>query len=114
MRHLGSGERRSDVKLEDTWCSKHDCSLGQRWIEGPGHVRLDMNIVKRVRIDESKHFEIGMDVRNILNTPWWADPDTNINSLNFGRMVASGTSGSNNADINTGARSFTINARVNF
>jgi hypothetical protein len=89
-------------------------TLGQRWIEGPGHVKLDTNLVKRIRIDENKQFEIRVDVRNILNTPWWADPETNINSLNFGKMTASGTTGSNNADINTGARSFTLNARLNF
>jgi hypothetical protein len=89
-------------------------TLGQRWIEGPGHVKLDANLVKRIRIDESKNFEIRIDVRNVLNTPWWGDPDTNINSLNFGKMTGSGTSGGNNADINTGARSFTLNARLNF
>jgi hypothetical protein len=88
--------------------------LGQRWIEGPAHLRFDANLVKRIRVDERKYLEVRLDVRNVLNTPWWADPDTNINSLNFGRMIASGTSGSNNADINTGARSFTVNARLNF
>jgi hypothetical protein len=89
-------------------------TLGQRWIEGPGHVRLDANLVKRIRIDENKSFEVRLDVRNLLNTPWWTDPDTNINSVNFGKMTGGGTTGSNNADINTGARSFTINARLNF
>jgi hypothetical protein len=29
-------------------------------------------------------------------------------------MTGGGTAGSNNADINTGARSFTLNARLNF
>jgi hypothetical protein len=89
-------------------------TLGQRWIEGPGHVRFDANLVKRIRIDETKNFEFRVDVRNILNTTWWSDPDTNINSLNFGKMTGSGTGGANNADINTGARSFTLNARLNF
>jgi hypothetical protein len=89
-------------------------TLGQRWIEGPGHVQLDINLIKRVRIDESKNFEIRVDARNILNTPYWSDPDTNINSLTFGRMLAAGTTGSNTADINTGARTFTLSARVNF
>ncbi|MBI2150378.1 MAG: TonB-dependent receptor [Acidobacteria bacterium] len=89
-------------------------TLGQRWIEGPGHVKLDMNLVKRIRIDESKQFEVRVDARNILNTPWWADPQTSINALNFGRMTASGTTGANSADINNGARSFTLTARLNF
>ncbi len=37
-----------------------------------------------------------------------------INPLNFGRMVAAGANGSNHAGINTGARSFTLNARFSF
>ncbi|MBI2150456.1 MAG: hypothetical protein HYU27_07610, partial [Acidobacteria bacterium] len=89
-------------------------TLGQYWIEGPGHVGLDMNLVKRIRLSESKLFEVRMDVRNILNTPYWSNPDTNINSATFGRMLASGTTGANNADVDNGARSFTINARLNF
>jgi hypothetical protein len=89
-------------------------TLGQRWIEGPGHVFLDVNLVKRIRIDETKQFEVRVDIRNFLNTPYWANPDTNINSVNFGRMLASGSTGANNADLNTGARSFTISTRLNF
>ena len=73
-----------------------------------------MNLIKRIRISENKQFEIRLDAVNVLNTPYWANPETNINSLNFGRMLAAGTTGSNNADINTGARTFTINARLNF
>jgi hypothetical protein len=89
-------------------------TLGQRWIEGPGHIGLDMNLVKRIRLSENKLFEVRMDVRNILNTPYWANPETNINSASFGRMLASGTTGANNADVDNGARSFSLSARLNF
>jgi hypothetical protein len=89
-------------------------TLGQRWIEGPGHIGFDVNLIKRFRVDENKNFEIRVDAVNVLNTPYWSNPDTNINSLNFGRMLAGGTTGSNNADINSGARSFTLNARFTF
>jgi hypothetical protein len=70
--------------------------------------------MKRVRVGENKQFELRIDARNFLNTPYWANPETNINSLNFGRMLASGSTGSNNADINSGARSFTISTRLTF
>jgi hypothetical protein len=73
-----------------------------------------MNLMKRIRIGETRQFEVRVDARNFLNTPYWANPDTNINSPNFGRMLASGSTGSNNADINSGARSFTISTRLNF
>jgi len=32
-------------------------TLGQRWIEGPSHTGLHVNLVKRLRIDETKVFE---------------------------------------------------------
>ena len=89
-------------------------TLGQRWIEGPGHIGLDVNLVKRIRLAESKQFEFRVDVRNILNTPYWSNPETNMNSLEFGKMLAAGTTGNSNADNRNGTRSFTLNARVNF
>jgi hypothetical protein len=90
-------------------------TLGQRWIEGPGHIGFDVDMVKKVKIDERKEFEVRIDVINILNTPRWLDPNTNINSSSFGRLTASDPAGSfQQSDIATGARTFTINARVNF
>ncbi|PYS33738.1 MAG: hypothetical protein DMG14_31110, partial [Acidobacteria bacterium] len=78
-------------------------NLGLKWIEGPSRLSLDMNLVKRVRIDESKTFELRLDAINLLNKPQWGDPVTNINNLNFGRITSA-----------TGNRSFIINTRVNF
>jgi hypothetical protein len=53
-------------------------------------------------------------VANILNTPWWTNPTTDVNSVNFGRITGSGVSGGSDADIQNGTRTFTINARLNF
>jgi hypothetical protein len=78
-------------------------NLGQKWVEGPSRLGLDMNVVKRVRIDETKTFELRVDAINLLNKPQWGDPVTSINNLSFGRIT--------NA---TGNRSFVINTRVNF
>jgi hypothetical protein len=90
-------------------------TLGRAWIEGPSHIGLDFNLVKRVRIAESKTFEVRVDVVNILNTPRWNDPILDINNQNFGKLTASDPSGSfQQSDTVTGARTFTINARLNF
>jgi hypothetical protein len=90
-------------------------TLGQRWIEGPSHIGFDVDMVKRVRIGERKEFELRIDAINVLNTPRWQDPNTNINSVSFGRLTASDPTGSfQQSDVTTGARTFTINARVNF
>ena len=78
-------------------------TLGKRWIEGPSRYSLDMNLIKRVRIDEAKEFEVRVDAINVLNHSNWGNPTVDINSNNFGRITTK-----------TGNRTFTINARLNF
>ena len=78
-------------------------NLGLRWIEGPKTINLDMNLVKRVKLAENKEFEMKMDAINILNHPLFAAPNLNIDSSSFGRITTA-----------TGARTFVLNARLNF
>ena len=90
-------------------------TLGRTWIEGPGHIKLDVNLVKRIRIDEFKNVEIRMDVIDIMNTPYWNNPTVDINNTNFGRMDAADvTTGVSNADNRSANRKFTFTARFNF
>jgi hypothetical protein len=92
-------------------------TLGQQWIEGPGRIGLDVNLVKRIRIDEAKSFEVRVDVVNLLNTPRWnlVTNANDINNLNFGRVSAADpTSSFAQADTVTAARRFSLNARFNF
>ena len=55
-----------------------------------------------------------IDVRNVLNAPYWSNLEAHINSLEFGKMLAAGITGNSNAVNRNGTRSFTFNARVNF
>jgi hypothetical protein len=90
-------------------------TLGRTWIEGPGHIKLDMNLVKRIQISEAKNVEIRVDVVDILNTPYWGNPTVDINSTSFGRMDAGDVSnGASNADNRSANRKFTFTARLNF
>jgi hypothetical protein len=87
-------------------------NLGDNYFEGPGNVNLDANLVKRVKIAETKEFEIRVDAINVLNHPNWAgnnnfgnnNANLSINSTNFGRLALP----------TTGNRQFIFNARVNF
>jgi hypothetical protein len=72
-------------------------------LEGPGSFRLDLNVVKRFRISETKNFEVRADFIDALNHPIWGNPNTDINSLNFGRITGAG-----------GNRIIVIGARINF
>jgi hypothetical protein len=70
---------------------------------GPGALGLDMALTKRLRLTERTMFTLRADAINILNTPQWGLPNTNINSTTFGRITTA-----------TGSRTVLINARVDF
>ncbi|MBI4471397.1 MAG: TonB-dependent receptor [Acidobacteria bacterium] len=78
-------------------------SLNLGWLEGPRSLGLDMALSKKIRIGEMRTFTIRADAINILNTPQWGNPNTDINAANFGRITTA-----------SGERTFTINARVDF
>ena len=81
-------------------------TMGLKWIQGPGNLSLDMNLTKRVKLTETKEFELRIDATNILNHPNFGAPiaaNLTINSTSFGRITTA-----------TGARSFVINTRMNF
>jgi hypothetical protein len=78
-------------------------SLGQYYLTGPGDFELDMNLIKRVRIDENRTFEMRVTAFNISNTPQWGNPTTDINSTNFGRITSA-----------SGNRTVFIELRLNF
>ena len=79
-------------------------SMDPSYLEGPGQVRFDVNLVKRVRIGERKEFEFRADAINLLNRTNFATPNTDINNTNFGRITE--TIGGN--------RIIVLNARINF
>ncbi|PYS38946.1 MAG: hypothetical protein DMG14_15735 [Acidobacteria bacterium] len=79
-------------------------TLGYSTVRGPGILNLDMNLIKRFKIHETKEFEFRVDAVNVLNHPNFGTPSTNINGVNtFGRITSA-----------TGARSFVLNTRINF
>ena len=79
-------------------------NMGQNWIEGPGTIGFDMNLLKRLRVDEKRAVILRLDAVNVLNHPNWGNPVVNMNNANFG-LVALPT---------TGNRQFTFNARMEF
>jgi hypothetical protein len=65
-------------------------TLSQTFLEGPGALRFDVNLIKEFRIGEGKEFQLRGDAINVLNSPQFINPITEINSTNFGRVVAAG------------------------
>jgi hypothetical protein len=78
-------------------------NAGIAYLSGPAQFGLDMALMKRVQIREGLSFTLRADAVNVLNKPQWGAPNLNINSSSFGRITTA-----------TGARTITINARVDF
>jgi hypothetical protein len=67
---------------------------------------VDASIVKSFPIAEQFRFQLRMDVFNVTNTITWADPDTNVQSVNFGRSI--------NQLTNTYGRRSQLGLRIEF
>jgi hypothetical protein len=78
-------------------------SMSPTTIYGPSSFRLDIDMMKRVRLREGVDFILRGDAINVLNRPVWGDPDTDINSPTFGRITTAG-----------GNRAVVVTARVSF
>ena len=65
-------------------------NMSPSYLQGPGSFRFDVNLMKKIRVAEGKELEVRGDAINVLNTPQFSNPETNINSLDFGRITSSG------------------------
>src|SRR6185436_16436769 len=65
-------------------------TYSQTHLEGPGLFRFDVNVIRRIKYKESKEIQIRADAVNVLNSPIFGNPDTDINSTTFGRIFSSG------------------------
>ena len=77
--------------------------MNQRSLYGPMTFRLDANVIKTVRITERINFQFNAILENATNSPQWANPNLDINSLNFGRITDAG-----------GNRVIVLGGRINF
>jgi hypothetical protein len=62
--------------------------LGIGTTSAPPVWRLDMNLLKRVKINERFTFQIGATAQNVTNSPQFSAPNTSISSANFGRITS--------------------------
>jgi len=62
-------------------------TLSPAYLQGPGYFRFDLNLIKKIRIRESKELVVRGDAINVLNTPVFDNPVTDINLPDFGRIT---------------------------
>jgi len=61
-------------------------SLGLNPLTGPGMWSFDANLLKTIKIAESKTLTLRVDARNVFNHPTPGDPNLNMNSGTFGQI----------------------------
>jgi hypothetical protein len=81
-------------------------SLAGSAATGPGILQLDVNLIKRFKINERFSMQIGGTAENILNHENFAAPSLNINSATFGRISATA--------VGFTPRIIVLQARLNF
>jgi Carboxypeptidase regulatory-like domain/TonB dependent receptor len=57
------------------------------WMRGHGKNQFDANLLRRFQITENKELEFRLDLLNALNHVNWDNPNTDIDSSNFGRVT---------------------------
>jgi hypothetical protein len=78
-------------------------NLALNYLSAAGSFRLDVNLIKRVALRERFSLDFRVDAIDVTNSPQWNDPNTDINSVNFGRITGAG-----------GNRILVVGARMNF
>jgi hypothetical protein len=84
---------------------------------GPGLFSLDLNILRRFTVTEGITAEFRLDAISATNTPYFNNPNMNINGTTFGRISAPSAGGGNSFTSPApyaGNRVFVANARVSF
>jgi hypothetical protein len=89
-------------------------TLGQGVATGPGTFRLDVNLIKRIKLTERVEMQIGATAQNLTNTEQFGNPDTNINSLTFGRITGSAPFSNAGVGTTSPARVLVLQGRITF
>ena len=56
-------------------------------VYGPGEKNLDFSVYKDISFRERLHLQIRAEAFNLTNTPWFSNPDTNLQDPTFGAIT---------------------------
>ena len=57
-------------------------------MRGPGVVNLDMSLFRTFKLTQQVNLQFRAEAFNVTNTPHFANPNGNVNSSNFGKVLA--------------------------
>jgi hypothetical protein len=87
-------------------------NVGRNTMRGPGVVNLDMSLFRTFKLTPAVDLQFRAEAFNVSNTPHFGNPNANVNSSNFGRILStqSGTS----RDAFGRSREFRFGLRLSF
>jgi len=88
-----------------------DCAPLHHYFRGPGFMRYDLSLVKRIRFSESRNFELRAEFLNAFNAPNFYGVSS-VGSLSSGQVSSAYTDP--NAQQDPGGRLIQVVMRINF
>jgi hypothetical protein len=63
-------------------------NVGRNTMRGPGVVNLDLSLFRTFKLTPQFNLQFRAEAFNVSNTPHFANPNGNVNSSNFGKVLA--------------------------
>jgi len=84
-------------------------NVGRNTMRGPGVVNLDASLFRTFKLSQGTDLQFRAEAFNVTNTPHFANPNGNVNSSNFGKVLSINT-----ADALGQSREFRFGLRLGF
>src|SRR6185437_9155571 len=63
-------------------------NVGRNTMRGPGVFNLDMSLFRTFKVNDRVNLQFRAEGFNVTNTPHFNNPNGNVNSSNFGRILS--------------------------
>jgi hypothetical protein len=63
-------------------------NVGRNTMRGPGVTNLDLGLFRTFKIGGSQQLQVRLEAFNATNTPHFSNPNGNVNSSNFGKILS--------------------------
>jgi hypothetical protein len=67
-------------------------NVGRNTMRGPGQRNLDLGLFRTFALAKSAELQFRIEGFNMLNTPHFSNPNGNVNSANFGKILSTDAS----------------------
>jgi len=65
--------------------------VGRNTMRGPGVANMDMSLFRTFKLNNQFNLQFRAEAFNVSNTPHFSNPNGNVNSSNFGKVLSTQT-----------------------